>query len=123
MKCTNCGNNLEENQVYTFQGKTVCEDCCFDLMNPPRVCDPTAVSQTLMIRKNLGHSGTEGLSDLQKKIFDTVVAAGTIPHGELLAKLGLNENEFQKEFAVLRHCELLRAFKEGNAVYLAKFEK
>jgi len=91
-------------------------------MNPPRVCDPTAVSQTLMIRKNLGQSGTEGLSDLQKKIFDTVVAAGKIPHAELMAKLGLNENEFQKEFAVLRHCELLRGFKEGNTVFITTFK-
>ena len=121
MNCENCGVTLEESQVYTFQGKVLCEDCCFDLMNPPKVCDPTAVSSTLTIRKQLGQSGTEGLTELQKQIYETVVARGKISRQELMASLKLTPQELEKQFAVLRHCELLKGFKEGNTVYFTKY--
>ena len=122
MKCDNCGALLEENQSNVYQGKTVCEDCYFDLINPPKVCDPTAVSSTMTVRKQLGQSGTEGLTELQKQIYTAVTQQGFISREELMGKLSLSAAEFEKQFAVLRHCELLRAFKEGNTVYLAKFQ-
>ncbi len=123
MNCDKCGVKLEEGQVYPYQGKILCEDCCFDLMSAGsvKICDPTAVSSTLNVRKELGQTGTEGLSELQKKIYNTVVARGKVNRAEYIVELGLSEEEFTKNFAVLRHCELLRAFKEGNIVYLAKF--
>ena len=121
MNCERCGVTLEESQVYNFQGKVVCEDCCFDLMNPPKVCDPTAVSSTLTIRKQLGQSGTEGLTELQKQIYETVVARGKISRQELMSSLKLTPQELEKQFAVLRHCELLKGFKEGNTVYFTKY--
>jgi recombinational DNA repair protein (RecF pathway) len=121
MKCDVCGVELQEGQVYTYQGKTVCEDCCFDLMSTTKICDPTAVSSSLNVRKELGQSGTEGLTELQKQIYTTVVERGKVNRAEFIAEMHLTEEEFQKQFAILRHCELLRAFKEGNAVYLAKF--
>ncbi len=121
MKCEQCGVDLEENQVNQFQGKVLCEDCCFDLMNPPKVCDPLAVSATLTVRKQLGQTGTEGLTELQKKIYDTVSERGKISREELTSCLNMTPHEMEREFAVLRHCELLRAFKESDVVYFAKF--
>jgi hypothetical protein len=91
-------------------------------MNPPKVCDPTAVSSTQSIRKQLGQSGTEGLTELQKNIYNTVAKRGTISKDELLSKLDLSPEEFEKQFAILRHCELLRSFKEGGTVYFEKFQ-
>lgn len=90
-------------------------------MNPPKACDPTAVSSTLTLRKQLGQSGTEGLTERQKQIYETVVGRGTISRQELMGLLKLTPEELEKEFATLRHCELLRAFKEGNTVYFAKY--
>lgn len=121
MKCEQCGLNLEEGQVNHFQGRVVCEDCCFELMNPPKVCDPLAVSSTLSVRKQLGQTGTDGLSELQKEIYNNVAKRGKISREELMAQLKLSQTEMEREFAVLRHCELLRAFKEGNTVYFSKF--
>jgi hypothetical protein len=121
VKCEQCGLNLEEDQVNHFQGRVVCEDCCFELMNPPKVCDPLAVSSTLSVRKQLGQTGTDGLSELQKEIYNNVVKRGKISREELMAQLKLPQTEMEREFAVLRHCELLRAFKEGNTVYFSKF--
>ncbi len=121
MKCDQCGLSLEENQVNHFQGKVLCEDCCFELMNPPKVCDPLAVSSTLSVRKQLGQTGTEGLTELQKKIYDMVAERGKISREELTSHLNLTPEKMEREFSILRHCELLRTFKEGNIVYFAKF--
>lgn len=121
MKCERCNVELNENEATIYQGKTLCEDCCFDLMNPPKTCDPTAVSSTLMVRKQLGQKGTEGLSEMQKRIYNLVVERGRISREDLLSTLSLSLAAFEREFAVLRHCELLRAFKEDSTVYFAKY--
>ncbi len=121
VKCDQCGLNLEENEVNYLQGKVLCEDCCFELMNPPKVCDPLAVSSTLSVRKQLGQTGTEGLTELQKKIYENVVKRGKISREELINSLNLTPEKMEREFAILRHCELLRAFKEGKIVYFGKF--
>lgn len=71
----------------------LCEDCCFDLMNLPKTCDPTAVSSTLNVRKELGQSGTQGLSELQRKIFNLVVEKGKIS-GEDLGNFRFNACSF-----------------------------
>jgi hypothetical protein len=57
MNCERCGTELREEDIIVYQNKHLCEDCCFDLMNPPKTCDPTAVSSTLNVRKELGQTG------------------------------------------------------------------
>lgn len=121
MNCGRCGCELREEDLVVFQNKNLCEDCCFDLMNPPKTCDPTAVSSTLNVRKELGQKGTEGLSELQKRIYNLVVERGTISREELLATMGITAEVFEREFSVLRHCELLRGFKQEGTVYFAKY--
>jgi hypothetical protein len=121
MQCEHCGVTLEEAQVYNFQGKVLCEDCCFGLMNPPKVCDPTAVSSTLTVRKQLGQEGTDGLTELQKQIYTTVIERGKISRQELMAVMKLTPQELEQQFVILRHCELLKSFKEDNVIYVAKF--
>jgi len=121
MQCERCGCNLEENRINHFERRVVCEDCCFELMNPPKICDPLAVRSTLIVRKELGQTGTEGLTDLQKQIYKIVTAKGVISKEELITELNLTFEELERQFAVLRHCELLRAFKEGGKIYYAKY--
>jgi len=121
MNCERCGITLKKNEVNDFQGKVLCEDCCFDLMNPPKACDPLAVSSTLSLRKELGQSGTEGLSELQKRIYNLVVEKGKVSKEELPKLLNISPAELERQFATLRHCELIRAFKEGNTVYITKY--
>ena len=121
MNCERCGITLKKNEVNDFQGKVLCEDCCFDLMNPPKACDPLAVSLTLSLRKELGQSGTEGLSELQKRIYNLVVEKGKVSKEELPKLLNISPAELERQFATLRHCELIRAFKEGNTVYITKY--
>jgi len=121
MNCERCGCELREEDHIVYQNKHLCEDCCFDLMNPPKTCDPTAVSSTLNVRKELGQTGTDGLSELQKKIYTIVVERGPISREDLLAELQLPPAVFEREFSVLRHCELLKGFKQGSTVFFTKY--
>jgi hypothetical protein len=121
MKCERCRVEFDEKEITNYKGQNLCEDCCFDLMNPPKTCDPVAVCSTLNIRKELGQKGTEGLSDTQKKIYSLVTEKGSISHEDILKTLNLTIQEFEREFAVLRHCELLRGVKEKGKVHFTKF--
>ncbi len=89
--------------------------------NPPKACDPLAVASALSVRTELGQSGIEGLTDLQKKIYGTIEGRGRITKDELSVVVGVKPEELETQFAVLRHCELVRAHKEGNVVYLTKW--
>ena len=46
---------------------------------------------------------------------------GKVTKKELTSQLGLKTDELDREFAILRHCELVRAFKEGHDIYVTKW--
>jgi hypothetical protein len=121
MQCERCGVLLKEGETYDFNGKVLCEDCFFYETNPPKACDPMAVAAALSIRKQLGQSGTTGLTELQRKIYITIEQRGKITEEELLKIINVKPEELERQFAILRHCELIRAFKEGDKVYLTKW--
>lgn len=122
MQCGRCGLFLKEGESYDSHGKVLCEDCYIYETNPPKACDPMAVASALSVRKQLGQSGTSGLSELQEKIYRTVEQRGKITKEELLAVLRIKAEELEQQFAILRHCELIRAFKEGEKVYYTKWQ-
>jgi len=121
MPCERCGSFLKEGEGYDFHGKILCEDCYMYETNPPKACDPMAVSTALSIRKQLGQSGVAGLTKLQKRIYSEIEKKGKITREELLANVNIKPEELEQEFAILRHCELIRAFKEDNKVYFTKW--
>ena len=89
--------------------------------NPPKACDPLAVASALSVRKQLEQSGTEGLTEQQQKIYRIIAQKGKITKQELIAELNLKPEVLEAEFATLRHCELIRAQKEGSTIYLTKW--
>jgi hypothetical protein len=121
MLCGRCGSLLEESASFDFHGKILCEDCYMYETNPPKACDPFAVSAALSIRKQSGQFGIAGLSELQKRIYNEIEKKGKITREELLVAVSIKPEELDQEFAILRHCELIRAFKEGNKIYLTKW--
>jgi DNA-binding transcriptional ArsR family regulator len=100
-----------------FQGKILCEDCYMYESNPPKACDPLAVASALSVRKQLEQTGTEGLTERQKRIYQLIEQSGKVTKHELALALKVTPEVVEAEFAVLRHCELLRAQKEGGRVY------
>ena len=121
MKCDRCGLNLQESESYGLPGKHLCEDCFMYETNPPKACDPLAVSSATSIRKELGQSGTAGLSEMQRKIYDLLEQRGQITREAMLKILEIKPEELESQIAILRHCELIRAFKEDGKVYLTKW--
>jgi len=89
--------------------------------NPPKACDPLAVASATSIRKELGQSGTDGLTELQRKIFYVLELRGQVTREDLLKIAGIKAEELESQLAILRHCELIRAFKEAGKVYITKW--
>jgi transcription initiation factor IIE alpha subunit len=91
------------------------------LTNPPKACDPTAVAAALKLRQKLGQTGETGLTPLQKQIYNIIMEKGKITREEIQATVKIKPEELEQQFAILRHCELIRAFKEGDKTYLTKW--
>lgn len=122
MQCDRCGLDLKEGEGYDLNGKFLCEDCYMYETNPPKACDPVAVSLALSVRKQLGQSGSLGLTELQQKIYNTVEKYGRITKEDLAEILNIKPEQLEQEFAFFRHCELLRAFREDGKIYFTKWE-
>ena len=57
----------------------------------------------------------------QQQLFDLVKERKEVPKEEAARVLGISEDELQREFAVLRHLELLRACKKDEGIFLIPF--
>ncbi|MCW4028025.1 MAG: hypothetical protein NWE92_00045 [Candidatus Bathyarchaeota archaeon] len=124
MECKRCKLTLQEGESYELHGKILCEDCYMYETNPPKGCDPMAVSSALSIRKQLGQTGSAGLTEQQQIIYNTIIEHGKITREELLKITCLKLEELEQQMAFFRHCELVRAFRgEDGKVYLTKWEK
>jgi hypothetical protein len=121
MKCERCGSFFKEGEGFESQGKVLCEDCYFYETNPPKACDPLAVSVALSVRKQLGQAGASGLTNIQTRIYRSIEERGKITKEELATLVKIKPEELEQQFAILRHCELIRAFKEKEKVYLTKW--
>jgi hypothetical protein len=122
MQCDRCGFDVKEGEGYDLNGKHLCEDCYMYETNPPKACDPMAVSSALSVRKQLGQSGSSGLTELQQKIYSTIEKYGKITKEDLVKTLNVKPEQLEQEFAFFRHCELLRAFREDGKIYFTKWE-
>lgn len=118
IRCQNCGKEVSEDDVFTTEGKTLCEDCYIDVGHRIRVCDPWGERSKKIFRESHGLEGTEGLTDLQKEMYEFINAKGKATRMELMEKFKLPPTELENQFAILRHCQLLKGRKEGDVVYI-----
>jgi DNA-binding transcriptional ArsR family regulator len=101
----------------------LCEDCYLEEVSRPQVCDPWAAYNAQSFRENMGLEGEAGLTDLQQALYQFVKERGKVGVDELLEAFDLSQNELMTSFAVLRHCGLVRAYKENDMVYLTTFDQ
>jgi len=120
-KCDRCGREIPANESYQHLGQTLCEDCYIGIRYPVKACDPWAVYSANRSRETLGLKGAEGLTELQKTIYEFVRVKGKVTREQLMKNLGLTEAELQTQLAILRHCELVKGHKEGDRIYLVPF--
>jgi hypothetical protein len=72
MKCSRCGREISADDGYQHLGQTLCEDCYIDIRYPAKACDPWVVYSAIRSRGSLGLKGAEGLTELQKTIYEFV---------------------------------------------------
>jgi hypothetical protein len=118
IKCQNCGKEVSEDDIFTTEGKTLCEDCYIDVEHRIRVCDPWGERSKRIFRESHGLEGTDGLTDLQKEIYEFIKAKGKATKTEIAQHFKLPTTELDNQFAILRHCQLLKGKKEGDIVYI-----
>jgi hypothetical protein len=116
--CTKCGAALEPGEAREYAGRELCEDCFLDALSITKTCDPWAV-HTAKSLKDL--PGGHALTPLQQQLYDLVKERGEISIPDACAHLGLTEEELRREFAPLRHMEMLRGCKKDNLVHLTLF--
>jgi DNA-binding transcriptional ArsR family regulator len=66
-------------------------------------------------------TGASGQTDLQEKVYRTIEKRGKMCKEELLTLIKIKPEELEQQFAILRRCELVRAFKEGEKIYFSKW--
>lgn len=118
MICQKCNSEIPSGEEIKHRGQTLCEDCYVEILEPPRSCDVAAVYSAKSARRAAGQEGTDGLTDLQKDLYNYVKAEGPITHDQIMQKLNISRLQLDKNFAILRHCELLRAFRENGQVFV-----
>ncbi len=116
--CTKCGASLQDEEPREHLGELLCEDCYLDALSPVKTCDPWAV-HTARSLKDL--PGGLTLTPRQQQLHDLVKERGEVPKQEAARVLGVSEDELQREFAVLRHLEMLRACKKDEGIFLIPF--
>jgi recombinational DNA repair protein (RecF pathway) len=117
IQCTKCGKKIEKQQCYEYQGGVFCEDCYMGILSPPKACDPWAVHSAKTFLR--GKDKLSTLTPLQLGIVNYIKEEGGATLEEMIENLNLKEEELSREFAVLRHMEILKATKrEGKIVYI-----
>jgi len=115
MICSKCGGEIKPEEAVKDGNRVLCEDCYFDEVSPVRVCDPWAV----MLAKK---AKTKKLKERQQAIYDLVKRRGKVRIEDVAKELGIAIADVEREFAVLRHLELIKARREGNDIFIVSFD-
>jgi hypothetical protein len=120
-RCSRCDKKIEKQQCYEYQGKVLCEDCYMDTLSPPKACDPWAVHSAKTFLK--GKDKLSTLTSLQRAIVQYVKENGEATIEDLMGALRLTEEALRREFASLRHMEILKATKREEKVVYVLFNR
>ncbi|NLA12225.1 MAG: hypothetical protein GX883_08880 [Firmicutes bacterium] len=118
MQCEKCGATISGEELFEHGGKKYCEDCYIEAATVLKTCDPLAVRAARVTREKSGQKGAEGLLPVQKKIYEYLQEHGRATREQIAGELQLEQKDLEKHFSVLRHCELVKGFKEGNTIYM-----
>jgi len=118
MKCSRCGREISEDESYTHQGQVFCEDCLMEIGLHAGKCEPWASYLATHTRESLGMKGTQGLTELQKKVYEFIKSQGKVTREEVKQNLTLSETEMDAQLTPLMHSELVKERGEEDNIYL-----
>jgi len=116
--CDQCRQACDEADLRDLAGNKICEDCFIDGIEITRTCDPWAVHSA---KNTLASQGGPQLTPFQQQVYDLVREMRQISPAAAAARLGITESELRREFATLRHLELLRGAKTPDGIVLTLF--
>ena len=119
--CARCGKEIEKSRGYEHLGNAYFEDCYMDILSPSKACDPWAVYSAKTFLK--GKDKLSALTPQQFNLVHYIEEKKEVTDEEILEDLHLPEEEFRREFAVLRHMEILRATKKEEKIYYRLFQE
>lgn len=120
--CPRCGKEIPGNESVKENGWAICEDCYLEEHQKIKFADPMAVRSMKLFRKQHGLVGTEGLTQLQKEIYDFILEEGGVTPEKISKLFGLTLQETMNQLAILRHCELVKGRKLGDEIYIVSFD-
>lgn len=118
MQCSRCQKQITESQSYVSKGKVYCEDCLMDIGLNTRECDPWATYVDNRTRERAGQKGTDGLTELEKKVYNFVKDKGKTTREDVMKGLKLSDTELRTQLIPLLHSELVKEKSEGRQQYL-----
>ncbi|HEX7364258.1 MAG TPA: hypothetical protein VF366_03725 [Dehalococcoidia bacterium] len=121
VKCQKCGREISRGDGFTLGAQILCEDCYIKTTHRVQTCDPLAVRSAQRFRKTSELEAAEGLTELQRAIYEFIKSRGKVTGLELFSQFHLSPQELENQIAILRHCELVKGQKEGDKVYLTTF--
>ena len=122
MICKKCKEEIPQGEDMNYMGQLLCEDCYIDAISLPKTCDVAAVYSAKLSRKLAGQKGTDGLTELQKEIYEYVKVNGKVTTEALMKKFQLSETEMRRVYTPLRHCELLKGTVIDGTLYILIME-
>lgn len=122
VKCARCESMTPEEDIYDHRGQNLCEDCYMGAMQAPKTCDVAATHLAKKHRQAAGQTGTEGLLEIQRNIYEFIKNRGRATREQIMQELSIPEWELDKQIAVLRHCELVKGAKIDGSVFLVLFD-
>jgi late competence protein required for DNA uptake (superfamily II DNA/RNA helicase) len=118
MKCHRCGRKISDDQRYKYQGHTFCEDCLMEIGLHSGQCQPWASYLATHTRESLGMKGTEGLTELQKKVYEFIKDKSKTTREDIKQNLNLSEADLDAQLTPLMHSELVKERGEEGNIYL-----
>jgi hypothetical protein len=118
-QCAKCSKEMENQQGYDYNGYLYCEDCYMDALSPPKACDPWAVHSARTFLKGKDKLATLTLSQLT--LVKYIEEKGEAAAEDIMKSLDMTDDDFRREFAALRHMEILKATKRGDRVFYLLF--
>ena len=119
MKCDRCNNECPADELIAHGGRKLCEDCYMDVVSPLKACDPWAVHSA----KQEAEKSAVHLLPVQEKMLEIIRERKAVLPSDLAGRLDMDLKELERNFAILRHMELLRGFKDDDGkIYWTLFE-
>jgi hypothetical protein len=121
-RCDRCEREFPAEDLIEEGGSRICENCYISAHSRIKVCDPWAVRSKKILREKVGLVGAEGLTETQKEIYEFIISGGGAKREEIAKEFDLPPDELENQFAILRHCELVKGQKREDGVYIVAFE-